>query len=84
MPYKFFLYSNNIIFKCNCFYEEFSKKKNYKHIYTVYYVVRNKKHLLTIYMRQPSFFIFFSFGPAKFLHHCPQLKSLYERCTNLM
>lgn len=27
MPYKFFLYSNNIIFKCNCFYEEFSKKK---------------------------------------------------------
>lgn len=45
MPYKFFLYSNNIIFKCNCFYEQFSKKKNDKHIYTVYYVVRNKKHL---------------------------------------
>lgn len=50
MPYKFFLYSNNIIFKCNCFYEEFSKKKNYKHIYTVYYVVRNKKNTFKLFI----------------------------------
>lgn len=47
MPYKFFLYSNNIIFKCNCFYEQFSKKKNYKHIYTVYFL-----HFLLIWPRQ--------------------------------
>lgn len=65
MPYKFFLYSNNIIFKCNCFYEQFSKKKNYKHIYTVYYVVRNKKTPLNYLYASTEFLHFLLIWPRQ-------------------
>lgn len=65
MPYKFFLYSNNIIFKCNCFYEQFSKKKNYKHIYTVYYVVRNKKTPLNYLYASTEFLYFLLIWPRQ-------------------
>lgn len=57
MPYKFFLYSNNIIFKCNCFYEQFSKKKKLQaYLYCILCnVIKNTFKLFICVNRVSSF-----------------------------